>query len=132
LHRLLLACTGKIEGHHPYEQARDVEAARDNGGDLVLNGHMHSMVQYRPLNDQLTAPSSGQPTMIELVNGAGGHSLAGTPTGGSLVEWAKGKTVGTIALTLGGAGGGGTPTRLSWVFEDKAGNPLHSGSRDCS
>ena len=45
---------------------------------------------------------------------------------------AKGKTVGTIALTLVGARAGGTPTRLSWVFEDKAGNPLHSGSRDCS
>jgi hypothetical protein len=104
----------------------------DNGGDLVLNGHMHTMVQYKPLNDQLTAPSSGQPTMIELINGAGGHSTAGTPTGDSLVEWAKGKTVGTIALTLVGAGGGGTPTNLSWVFEDKAGNPLHSGARDCS
>jgi hypothetical protein len=103
-----------------------------NGGDLVLNGHMHTMVQYQPLNDQLTAPSSGQPTMIELINGAGGHSTAGTPTGDSLVEWAKGKTVGTIALALVGAGGGGTPTNLSWVFEDKAGNPLHSGSRDCS
>lgn len=104
----------------------------DNGGDLVLNGHMHSMVQYRPLSDQLTAPSTGQPTMIQLVNGAGGHSIAGTPTGDSLVDWAKGKTVGTIALTLVGARAGGTPTRLSWVFEDKAGNPLHSGSRDCS
>jgi calcineurin-like phosphoesterase family protein len=104
----------------------------DNGGDVVLNGHMHSMVQYQPLSDQLTAPSAGQPTMIELVNGAGGHSIAGTPTGDPLVEWAKGKTVGTIALTLVGARAGGTPTRLSWVFEDKAGNPLHSGSRDCS
>jgi hypothetical protein len=29
-----------------------------NGGDLVLNGHVHTMIQYKPLNGQLQLPSA--------------------------------------------------------------------------
>lgn len=102
-----------------------------NGGDVVLNGHVHSMIQYKPLNGQLQLPSAGQPTMVELIDGAGGHSLGGAFTDDSRVEWSVGKTPGAISLTLNGAANGGTPTSLSWAYKDAIGNVLHPGTRDC-
>jgi len=103
----------------------------DNGGDLVLNGNIHTMIQYKPLNDQLQLPSPGQATMVQLISGAGGHSMGGAFTGDSRVEWSKGKTPGAVYLTLNGAANGGTPTGLSWAYKDKNGNVLHTGTRDC-
>lgn len=102
-----------------------------NGGDLVLNGHVHTMIQYKPLNGQLQLPSAGQPTMVQLVNGAGGHAFGGAFTGDSRVEWSVGKTGGAISLTLDGAANGGTPTSLSWAYKDTNGNVLHPGTRNC-
>jgi hypothetical protein len=102
-----------------------------NGGDVVLNGHVHTMIQYKPLNGQLQLPSAGQPTMVELINGAGGHRLGGAFTGDSRVEWSVGKTPGAISLTLNGAANAGTPTSLSWAYKDANGNVLHPGSRNC-
>ena len=102
-----------------------------NGGDLVLNGHVHTMIQYKPLNGQLQLPSAGQPTMVQLVNGAGGHAFGGAFTGDSRVEWSAGKTGGAISLTLDGAANGGTPTSLSWAYKNANGNVLHPGTRNC-
>jgi len=102
-----------------------------NGGDVVLNGHVHTMIQYKPLNGQLQLPSAGQPTMVELIDGAGGHGLGGAFTSDSRVEWSVGKTPGAISLTLNGAANGGTPTSLSWAYKDANGNVLHPGTRNC-
>ena len=102
-----------------------------NGGDVVLNGHVHTMIQYKPLNGQLQLPSAGQPTMVELIDGAGGHRLGGAFTSDSRVEWSVGKTPGAISLTLNGAANGGTPTSLSWAYKDANGNVLHPGTRNC-
>ncbi|HZD80736.1 MAG TPA: IPT/TIG domain-containing protein, partial [Actinomycetota bacterium] len=103
----------------------------DNGGDLVLNGNTHTMLQYKPLNDKLQLPSSGQATQVELIAGSGGHKMGGTFTGDSRVEWSKGKTPGAVYITLNGAADGGSPTSLSWAYKDAKGNVLHTGSRDC-
>jgi hypothetical protein len=104
----------------------------DNGGDLVLNGDNHVMAEYQPLNDQLQSPVEGQATMVELINGAGGHSLGATFTGDPLMSWSLGKRAGTVQLTLDGAALGGTPASMSWSFTATDGTVLHSGSRTCS
>ena len=103
----------------------------DNGGDLVLNGHVHDMTQYKPLNDQLQLPTAGQATMVQLISGSGGHKLAVADTGDSRIEWSVGKTTGALWLTLSGAAGGGTPRSLSWAYKDTNGTTLHTGTRDC-
>jgi hypothetical protein len=102
----------------------------DNGVDLVLNGHVHNMTQYRPLNDQLQLPTGGQATMVQLISGAGGHGLGGASSA-SRVEWTMGKKAGVLWLTLNGARNGGTPSSLSWAFKDRTGTVLHTGARDC-
>jgi len=122
----------RTNGTIDHERAAMWKLLTDNGGDLVLNAHLHSMVEYQPLNDALGTPSSGQATMVQLVNGAGGHELSPAPTGDALVAWAQGNTTGTIELTLNGAAMGGTPNHLSWRYQDKNGLTLHSGSRNCS
>jgi hypothetical protein len=103
----------------------------NNGGDIVFNGNSHTMIQYKPLNDQLQLPSAGQPTMVELIDGAGGHKVGGAFTSDPRVEWSKGKTPGAVYVGLNGAANGGTPTSLSWAYKDVVGSVLHSGTRDC-
>ena len=102
----------------------------DNGGDLVLNGHVHNMTQYRPLDDQLQLPTGPEATMVQLISGAGGHGLGGASSA-SRVEWTMGKKAGVLWLTLDGAANGGTPTSLAWAYKDKTGTVLHTGARDC-
>ncbi|MFB3738323.1 MAG: DNRLRE domain-containing protein [Candidatus Velamenicoccus archaeovorus] len=103
----------------------------DNGGDLVLNGNLHTMIQYKPLNDQLQLPSGNEPTMVQLIDGAGGHTGGAAFTSDARVDWSKGKTPGAVYISLDGAANGGTPTSLSWSYRDANGNVLHSGTRDC-
>jgi len=104
----------------------------NNGGDLVFSGNNHTMIQYKPLNDQLQLPSPGQPTMVEMISGAGGHNIgSGTFTGNARIEWAMGQIPGAVHLTLSGAANTGVPTSLSWAYENMNGNVLHSGTRDC-
>ena len=103
----------------------------DRGGDLLMNGHLHSMIEYKPLNNALQLPSSGESTMVELVNGAGGHELGSKFTNDPRVQWSVGKTPGATYLTLDGAASGGTPTSLSWSYKDLNGAVLRSGTRDC-
>jgi hypothetical protein len=103
----------------------------NNGGDLVLNGNAHTMIQYKPLNDQLQLPSAGQPTMVELIDGAGGHAVGAAFTGDSRVDWSQGRTPGAVWVTLTGAANGGTPTSMTWEYRDTAGNVLNTGTRDC-
>ncbi len=103
----------------------------NNGGDLVLVGNSHNMSQYKPLNDQVALPSPGEPTMVEMIAGSGGHKLGGTFPSDPKLEWSKGKTPGALHITLEGAANGGVPTGLSWAFQGVDGTVLHTGSRDC-
>lgn len=97
-----------------------------NGGDLVLNGHVHNMSEYVPLDANLQPGGH----MVQLISGAGGHSLGGGRTG-PLIAFAKGKTPGALFLTLKGAASGGTATGIDWAFEDTTGTVLRTGSVTC-
>lgn len=103
----------------------------NNGGDLVLNGHSHSTVVHKPLNDQMQLPSPGQPTMVQMVFGAGGTGMGSGWADEPRIEWKVGGTPGATYITLNGAANGGIPTSLTWVHKDTAGNVLRSGTRDC-
>jgi hypothetical protein len=98
----------------------------NNGGDLVLNGHLHSMIEYRPLAADLV--SDGH--MVQLVSGAGGHSLGGGKTG-TKVAWSVGKTPGVLYLTLNGAANGGIASSITWRFKKTDGTVLRIGSVTC-
>lgn len=98
----------------------------DNGGDLVLNGHNHSMIEYRPLAADLTTPGH----MVQLVSGAGGHGL-GSGKSGIKVAWVLGKTAGVLYLTLNGGAGGGIASSLSWSFKKTDGTIVRNGSVAC-
>jgi hypothetical protein len=103
----------------------------NNGGDLVLNGHRHTMIQFKRLNSALDPAGTGEPGMVDLVSGAGGHSLGAAATNDSRIQWSVGKTPGAVYLTLNGAARSGTPTGLSWSFKDASGSPLRTGTVSC-
>ena len=111
----------------------------NNGGTLVFNGHYHNEQIFKPMNAQGEPPSQGQPTMTEVVVGGGGHSVDGSAN--SLQpkqQWTLAQNPGALYVTLNGAKNGGTPTSVSFQFEDanhnvqtdKNGNP-GSGSVSC-
>jgi hypothetical protein len=105
----------------------------NNGADLLLSGHQHHMVEFKPLDAGFNAGTSGS-HLVELVSGAGGHSLPGvskTPPG-VRIAWSKGGTAGLVALTLDGAGGGKPAVSLGWQFQDVNGTALRSGAVTCS
>ena len=104
----------------------------NNGVDLVLNGHQHNMVEYKPLDADFNA-GTPQAHLVELVNGAGGHGLAAVTKvpPGARIAWSKGKTAGLLALTLEGAGGGNAATSIGWEWQDLNGNILRSNSVTC-
>jgi len=104
----------------------------DDGGDLLLVGHQHHMVEFKPMDASFNTGTPGA-HLVQLVSGAGGHSIAGvlkTPPG-PRIAWAKGGTPGLVALTLDGAGGGGAANGISWQFQDVNGGALRSGSVAC-
>jgi hypothetical protein len=103
----------------------------NNGGDLVLNGHRHTMIQFKRLNAALQPAGASERAMVDLVSGAGGHSVGGTATNDSRIEWSVGKTPGAVYLTLNGAARSGTPAGLSWTWKSASGSALHSGSLTC-
>ena len=98
----------------------------NNGGDLVLNGHMHDMEAYAPLNATLVA---GQPDshMVELVSGAGGHALYPTLNTDPRGVWQALKTPGAVFVTAVG-GATGSPTRLDWAFKNSSGSVVTTAS----
>jgi hypothetical protein len=105
-----------------------------NGGDLVINGHVHNMTQFLPMDENLGL--TGTTHMRELISGAGGHKLGKTSVDTSgRIEWSLGKTTGFLTLTLNGAANGGTATSISWVYRDINGTPIgvpgSSGSVTC-
>jgi len=98
----------------------------DNGGDLVLNGHTHTMSEYVPLDANGNAGGG----MVQIVAGSGGHSPGSTQRG-ARIAWSQGGTPGVLFLTLEGSAGGGTADGLSWAFEDTSGNVLRTGGVGC-
>lgn len=105
----------------------------NNGGDLLVTGHHHSMAEYKPLDADFNAETAGA-HMVQLISGAGGFNLGGAlnDSTGNRIAWSQGLMAGLVALTLNGAGGGGTATSISWTFEDVNGANLRSSSVDCS
>ncbi len=91
----------------------------NNGGDLILNAHTHSMSSYQPLNASLQA---GQPNshMVQLVSGAGGHNLDETPETDPRLGWELIDTPGVAYITAVG-GATGNAQALTWRFADAAG-----------
>jgi hypothetical protein len=104
----------------------------NNGVDLVLNGHQHNMQQYKPLDQNFTAGTSGA-HMVQLIAGSGGHGLTGVTNvpPGARIAWSKGKTAGLLDLTLNGARNGNAATSIGWQWQDVNGTDLHDGSVDC-
>jgi hypothetical protein len=97
-----------------------------NGGDVILNGHVHGMQAFRPLNANLQA---AQPDshMVELVSGAGGHELISKLDGDPRSAWQAVKVPGAAYLTAVG-GASGAATELAWGFEDAGGAPVRDAS----
>jgi hypothetical protein len=103
----------------------------NNGGDLVLNGHIHSMAAYGPLNATMQQGSGAH--MYELVDGAGGHKMGSAPSGDARQVFRLGKTPGSMWLTLNGAhadaeGNPGVATSISWTYRYTNGSPIPGGS----
>jgi hypothetical protein len=96
-----------------------------NGGDLVVNGHVHAMSEYVPLDANL-APGH----MVQLTAGAGGHKLARAKPDPRMA-WSANNTPGILLLTLNGAANGGTATSIGWSFLDTSGTVLRTGSVTC-
>jgi len=124
--------------HHPALWGTNVVNGRkamwallaNGGGDLVLNGHHHTMAVYGPLDASLTQGTGSH--MYEIVSGAGGYSLGKAAPGDGRLVFTKGKTPGAVWLTLNGAhaDAGGVPgvaTSVTWQFETTDGAPI-SGS----
>ena len=101
----------------------------NNGVDLLLVGHQHTMAEYEPLDANFNAGGSGA-HLVQLINGAGGHGVGGALSD-SRIAWAKGKTPGVLALTLNGARSGGIASSIGWTFKDVSNSALRSGSVDC-
>jgi len=104
------------------------ELLADHGGDLVLNGHNHFLMEYQPLAADLAGPGH----MVELISGAGGGTTTRAKTDpAGRIAWSLGKTPGDLFLTLEGAASGGAATGISWRFEVPDGTLLRTGSVAC-
>ena len=104
------------------------ELLADNGGDLVLNGHNHFLMEYEPLAGDLTSPGH----MVELISGAGGAAVNRAKTDPSgRIAWSLGSTPGALYLTLEGAASGGTASAIDWRFELPNGTVLRTGEVEC-
>ena len=103
----------------------------NNGVDLVLNGHTHTMERYFPMNAAL---QTGRPDshMVEVVSGAGGHNETATSDTDPRHAWQVRQVSGAMYLTpVGGASG--QATALDWEFRNNSGSVLSgsSSSVDC-
>ena len=113
---------------------RAIWALLANGGaDLLLVGHQHHMVEFRPLDAGFNAGTAGA-HLVQLVSGAGGHAVSGVSNSppGTRIAWSKGGTAGLVELTLEGAADGGTATAIGWEFQEPSGTVLRSGAVDCA
>ena len=107
----------------------------DNGGTMVLNGHVHHMEEYLNLNDQMQTATAGQPTMAQLIAGSGDVSKvqASDPrmTWPTYPQQGVQGIPGALYLTLNGAANGGHPASISYSFEGVNHNPLRSNTVPC-
>ncbi len=99
----------------------------DGGGDLVLNGHVHAMIQYRPMDADLQV---GQPDshMVQLISGAGGHNLAVNRDTDARVGWQTLGTAGAVFVSPVVDLATGETTALEWVYEGVNGSPVQDGT----
>ena len=82
------------------------------GGDLVLNGHAHANVEYKPMDASLL---TGQPGshMVDLIAGSSGDVLGSGGTDSRLAWKPQVKTIAVLYLTLNGGVHGGIVTRFT-------------------
>jgi hypothetical protein len=98
-----------------------------NGGDIVLVGHVHQMAEYKPLNAALQADQPDS-HMVQLISAGGGFQL--TNGGADARRRWKSLTDGAVYLTAVG-GASGQATALDWEFRDVNGSSLRSGRVGC-
>jgi hypothetical protein len=103
----------------------------NGGGDLVLNGHIHSMAAYGPLD--ANAQQGAGAHLYELIDGAGGHKVGSAPSGDARQIFRLGKTTGSMWLTLNGAhadaeGNPGVATSITWTYRYTNGDPIPGGA----
>jgi Calcineurin-like phosphoesterase len=103
----------------------------DGGVSVVLNGHVHGSLQTVPLNDQAQAAAPSEPSTVQLIEGSGGDSGSSSTSDPRFAWHVASGTFGAVYMTLNGAENGGTPTSISWSFEDTDHNVLHSDSVAC-
>lgn len=96
----------------------------NNGGDLVLNGHTHSMSSYEPMNAALQTGRVDS-HMVQLISGAGGHNLVSATESDARVQWERTKVAGAAFITAVG-GGSGAASALQWRFADATGATVTS------
>lgn len=89
--------------------------------DVVLSGDTHSYERFAPQNPSGTADSAG---IREFVVGTGGRSLVGFPKVQPNSE-KRVKAFGVLRLTLHDAS-------YDWQFLNEAGQPLDTGSTNCT
>jgi len=102
----------------------------NGGAELELNGHVHVMGEYEPLDANLQVSPDAH--LVELISGAGGHQTGVQSAQGHLVWTSSTSTTGAVFITLVGAANGGTASSLAWTFEDVKGNVLRTGSVACT
>jgi hypothetical protein len=100
----------------------------NNGGDLLVEAHAHSMAEYKPLDANLQLGGH----MVQLISGSGGHSLgSGFSDPEGRLQWTLTKVTGALYLTLFGAASLGTATGIGWSFQDVNHTVLETGSVTC-
>lgn len=100
----------------------------NNGGDVVIEAHSHSMAEYKPLDANLQLGGH----MVQLITGAGGHSMGdGLSDPSGRLQWTLAKTPGALYLTLRGAANLGAATSIDWSFQNVGHVVLETGSVTC-
>jgi hypothetical protein len=98
----------------------------NNGGDMVLSGHTHSMSAYEPMNATLQTGQANS-HMVQLISGAGGHNLVSATESDARVSWERTKVAGAAYITaIGGAAG--SASSLQWRFADAGGVTVTSAN----
>jgi hypothetical protein len=103
----------------------------NGGADLSLHGDKHYLAEYQPMDGNLQTGAGAH--MVEIISGAGGHSLSNTKLDPRLA-WPTTalKKGGAVYLTLVGAANGGQAQALSWQFRDSSGTVLRTGGTSCT
>jgi calcineurin-like phosphoesterase family protein len=99
--------------HGDQQDVADIWEALSGRAALVLNGHDHTMQQFKPIDG-----------VTELVSGAGGRSHYSLDAADPRLSFADNTHDGALSLTL-------TPGRATFRFVAVGGETLHRGTATC-